>query len=144
MKLWKKLNDHLEAKGHAENDLNSLLKFIDALEDPIELSRVINNFLQIIPNMNSLLQLYTGFDLSIPLFEWQNICLELIAGPTTVKMLVGTNKNGKMPLRGYYDTNPVYVALWQRPGSVSDRQKYFLLIAHCLIAIAVLRNRMDG
>lgn len=144
MKLWKKLNDHLEAKGYAENDLNSLLKFIDALENPIEFSRVLNNFLLIIPSMISLVKLYTGFDLSLPLFEWQNICLELISDPTTEKILIGTNKSGKMPLKGCYDTNPVYVALWQRPGSSSDRQKYFLLIAHCLIAIAVLRNRMDA
>lgn len=143
MSFWKKIGEHLEVYGFDKNDLHTLLKFIDAIDPPIELHRVIDNFLQIIPCLHSLIELYSGFDLGLPLSKWQNICLELKSAPEMQELHIATNKRGKMPLKGKYDTNPVYVAVWQRPGSPSDQQTYFQLLAHCLIAVAILRERTD-
>jgi hypothetical protein len=144
LSLWEKIGDHLDVNGIDENNFNTLLKFIDAIENPIELPRVLDNLLQIIPCLQSLVKLYSGFDPSFPISEWRSICLELSSAPEMREMLNATSKKGKMPLKGKYDTNPVYVAVWQRPGSPSDQQTYFKLLAHCLIAVAILRERMNN
>lgn len=144
MNVWEIFADHLGGGGYDENDLNALLKFIDALEPPIALPRVLDNFLQIIPCLQSLAKLYSGIDNGIlPLSKWRDICLELRSAPAMQELLIATNKKGKMPLWSKYRTNPVYVAIWQRPGSVTDQQNYFWLLAHCLIAVALLRARTD-
>lgn len=142
MNLWIILCDYLGAKGHEEDSLYTLQEFIDAVENPIELPRVLDNLLQIIPCIQLLIKQYSGFDLNIPLSEWLAICLELKSAPAMQEMLIATNKQGKMPLRGFYDSNPVYVAVWQRPGLPSDQRTYFQLLAHCLIAVTILRERM--
>lgn len=143
MNVWEIFSDHLGGVGYDEKDLSTLLKFIDALEPPVELPRVLGNFLQIIPCLQRLIKQYSGFDLAFPFSEWSDICLELKSAPAMQELLVATNKKGKMPLRGNYDTNPVYVAIWHRPGSPSNQQTYFQLLAHCLIAVAILRGRTD-
>ena len=143
MNSWEKIGDHLDTKGFDKDDFQTLMKFIDAIDHPIELPRVLENLLQIIPALASLSKLYSGFDLGIHLREWQAICLELKSAHAIQKMLIVPKKRGKMPLRGYYDKNPVYVAIWQRPGSPSDQRTYFQLLAHALIAVAILRERTD-
>lgn len=143
MSLWQKFGDHLGANGFDKNNLCTLLKFIDAIEDPIELPRILDNLLQIIPCLQNLVKHYSGFDLGLPLSEWRAICLELKSAPEMRAMLNATIKKGKMPLRKKYKTNPVYVAVWQRPGSPSDQHTYFQLLAHCLIAVDILRERTD-
>ncbi len=140
MSFWKKIDG---VCGFDEKNLWALQKFIDATDPPIELPRVVDNFLQIIPYLQSLVKLYSGFDVEFPLSEWRAICLELGSAPEMQEMLNATNKKRKMPLKGKYDTNPVYVAVWQRPDSPSDQQTYFNLLAHCLIAVAILRERMN-
>jgi len=143
MNLWEVLCDHLSSKGHDEDDLCSLRKFIDAIEDPIELPRVLENLLQITSFLQRIDKLYSEFDFHLPVSSWTAICVELKNDPAMQELLIATNKKGKMPLRGYYDTNPVYVAVWQRPGSVTGQQAYFQLLAHCLIAVTILRVRMN-
>jgi hypothetical protein len=140
MSLWQKISEHLDNHGFDQNYLHSLLKFIDALE--IELPRIIDNLLLLLPALNRLINHYSGFDFNIPIPKWEAICRELKNSPALQQMLAETNKKGKMPLRKKYVSNPVYVAIWQRPDSPSGQRTYYMLLAHFLIAVAILRGRM--
>lgn len=135
--------DCLDIKGYDPERVTLWMRFIDAPDPPIELARVIDNFVRTIPYLRNLIKLNPEYDLDIALSEWERFCSEIKTDPLLRKMLIETGKKGKMPLKGRYDSNPVYVAIWQRPVSASDQKVYFILLAHCLLAIAVLRNRMD-
>lgn len=142
MTSWEAIIDWLDAKGYEKENIDAFLIFIDAIDNPIEFQRVLDNLLQIIPCLINIHDQYTGFDLNIPLSYWHHICLKLKSDSAMQRLLLATRKPGKMPLRGYYDTKPVYVAVWQRPGSLSCQHTYFQLLAHCLIAVTILRKRM--
>lgn len=48
-----------------------------------------------------------------------------------------------MPLRGRYETNQVYVALWSRPDEETCEEIYLKLLAHYLFMRAALLQRIE-
>jgi len=143
MSFWKEIGNYLESKGHDQESLRKLLAFIDAIESPIELLRILPNLPKLFSCIDNLLghypELSTGIDPDI----WKTICSTIAAHPDLAEMVSPFQKKGKMPLHGYYGTNPAYVAVWQRPSAPTDQRTYFFLIAHILLAITILKERVD-
>jgi hypothetical protein len=143
MVTWEEIGAYLDGKGHDRKNLKTLLAFIEATETPLELSRILQNILQLLPYIADLIVLYPGHGCEIHLAEWKSTCQEIQTHPRLTIVATPTRKKRKMPLRGFYGSNQVYVAIWERPGSPTVQRTYFFLLAHCLLAIAFLRNRME-
>jgi hypothetical protein len=143
MVTWEEIGAYLEDKGHDRKNLKTLLAFIEATETPLELSRILQNLLQLLPYIADLIILYPEHGCEIHLAEWKSTCQEIQTYPKLTIVAAPTRRKQKMPLWGFYGSNQVYVAIWERPGSPLVQRTYFFLLAHCLLAIAFLRNRME-
>ena len=146
MSFWQRFEDYLaDIENDSKEGLDSLLKFIDAPEEPLELERILDNLFPLFDALHALRTFYADYDPSIDPSMWKNICLKLklfpefqeitssFFYPKSVKSLFGESINHMS----------TYVAVWQQPGLIETRQKYYLLLAHCLIAVSILRDRME-
>ncbi len=139
--IWPEIERRLAAEGYSSNALKSLQDFIDAFCPPIELRLVLDGFNQAVKFIKQLIPNYPTNSASLYINEWQDICGVILTNHAFDKLLSSTAKPGKMPLRKYYSTAPVYVALWTRPIQEELRPVYFNLIAHLLLTVRILRDR---
>lgn len=138
------LEDHLISSGFDTRSLNSLLDFVEAPEELIELARVVENFTHVLPHLRSLSRYYSDWSEPIGFQEWTTICQAILKLPNLNDWMRSYSPTEIMPLRGYYDSNKIYVALWERPLSPLNKLTYSPLLAHCLIAVDVLKHRMKA
>lgn len=144
MSIWEQIGDYVISRGHRREHFDSLLTFIEAVDSPIELLRILNNLLQLTKHLNNIKYLYSEFELKIAPIEWSHICQEILAYPKLREIVPPARKKAKKPLYGNYKQHQVYVAIWQCPDSPNDQQIYFQLLAHCLLATSILRERMNA
>lgn len=144
MSFWEQIGNYIENRGHSREYFDVLLTFIKAPDTAIELPRILNNILQLMRHLENLRPLYFEFDVEIFPVEWSIICQEILAYPKLREIVPPERKKAKNPLQGYYKKHQVYIAIWQRPNSLNDQQSYFQLLAHCLLAISILKKRMNA
>ncbi|ACD96559.1 hypothetical protein [Trichlorobacter lovleyi] len=143
MILWREIDEHLRRKGIATEPLQSMCRFIEAFDPPIELYRSVNSLQAILPHLVELLSEYEYQNLDFNHKQWEDICKEIITSEQLRGYVESTRKAGKMPLRGRYETNQIYVALWSRPDEETCQEMYLKLLAHYLFIRAVLLQRIE-
>lgn len=141
--FWLSVIDKLENRGVDSSAIFRMFAFIDSFEPPIELPVVLNSFRRTIPHIQKLIDYYPTCSASTDCEQWYKICSAILSSRDFDDLLLRTVRDGKMPLIGYYSISPVYVALWQRPESDDCKDSYFKLLAHLLIIVRILRDRIE-
>jgi len=143
MMLWAPIAEHLSHKGIDTEPLQQMCEFIEAFDPPIEISRAVNSLQKLLPDLADLFDEYEYDFSNIKTDSWEEICKEITTAEELRDYVASTRKKGKMPLRGRYETNQVYVALWSRPDEETCEEIYLKLLAHYLFMRAALLQRIE-
>jgi hypothetical protein len=143
MMLWKPIAEHLSHKGIDAEPLQQMCEFIEAFDPPIEIHRAVNSLQKLLPDLADLFDEYEYHFPDIKPDKWEKICKEITTAEELRDYVASTRKKGKMPLRGRYETNQVYVALWSRPDEETCEEIYLKLLAHYLFMRAALLQRIE-
>jgi hypothetical protein len=142
--FWVDIEAYLVEKGHDRDIFQDLLWFIEAPNTPSELPRILYNLFRLFSSIKQIIRHYPDDLIEIHPDEWIAICTSIADYPQISSLAASKKKKGKMPLRGFYDSNPVYIAIWERPVVTSAEDTYFLILAHVLVAIEALKERINN
>ncbi len=131
---WPALRSILGAHGRDLNILEELRLFIDPPPPLSSFAIIAENLAAILKRLHTLLISgnRTTSDLPGKVFQWLILCEFINTIRNEIESSIpGFCKIGKEPftppLRGYYGTNPLSVALWCRVSDAALRERYLLL-----------------
>lgn len=141
--LWRPLvADHERTTGATADTVISLLKIIEAPDSLIALGAISTNLLTILKFLQALAAQNPKMRFPAPeqIDEWLAVCRKIAGRAQFYDSLVAgiartESRNGRPPLHGLYDTNPLYCALYYlRIVGRRGRTHYAVLLAQFVLA----------
>jgi hypothetical protein len=142
MNFWTEIEEFLAEKGFSSEILNSLRKFIDSPDLPLELPRVLENLILLLTHLDQIVTHYPEHLSETYNREWIAVSRKILSYPDWESITACYCKKGKKPLTGCYEKHQVYVTVWTRPPYKTYWDWYFVLLAHVCLAASTLRKWM--